>query len=120
MSPDKLKGDKQRHFRWRVWGHEGHIAPNHRVSLINFSQSGALIEHSHRVQPETSLTMTILVHEQELGIKCRVVRSSVHRAEALPTGEQAPIYRTALEFLSPPETSQRLIDEFIDRLRGER
>lgn len=120
MPIEKVRGDKRRHFRWRVWGHEGRIVPDRKVSLIDFSQGGALIEHSHFVQLESIVFMTILVHDHELGLKCRVVRSGVHRSEVRPTREQDIVYRTGLEFLTPPEDSQRLIDQFIGSLRGER
>jgi hypothetical protein len=63
--------------------------------------------------------LTILVNEQEVRLKCRVVRSEVQSYEVWPTGKKEHVYRTGLEFLGLSENSQGLISEYIDLLRGE-
>lgn len=115
----QLKANQRRHLRWRVWGPEGRIAPNHAASLLNISQGGGLIEHLHPVRPESLLFLTILVDEQEVRLKCRVVRSEVQCYEVWPTGKKEHVYRTGLEFLGLSENSQGQISAYISSLRGE-
>ena len=119
-SREQPKENKRRHFRWPVSGPGGRIAPDHNVSILEFSQVGVLIEHSHVIRPGTNLFLTLLLPKQEISLRCRVVRSREHGYEVLLTGEQHHVYRTALEFQALSEDSLRLIDEFIDSLRGQR
>ncbi len=115
------KEDRRRHFRWAVEEPTaGQITAVYEASLINISSGGALIEHLHLVRPGTTSFLTLLIHGQEVSLKCRVVRSVVHHLEVRPDGERDLIYRTVLEFLDPSEDSLRLIGEYIDSLRGER
>lgn len=116
---EQAKQDNRRHFRWPVDGPEGRIAPNHRVSLLDISQGGALIEHSHLFRAGTLLFMTVFLGNQDVGLKCRVVRSLVYRYEVRPTGEHDHFYRTGLEFLNVSDDSRHLMDEYIDLLSGE-
>lgn len=113
-------GERRRHFRSQAWENKGRIAPNHKVSLLDLTRGGALIEHSHLVRPETRLFLTLFVNGGEVSLKCRVVRSLVRRYEVWPSGEKAHFYRTGLEFLAVSENSQRLLDIFIDTLSAER
>ncbi len=119
MSIEQANEDRRRHFRWRASGPDGWIAPSHKISLRDISRGGALIEHSHLVRSGTQLFMTLLVHEQQVGLKCRVVRSQDYRYEVLPTGEHGHFYRTGLEFLGLSENSRGLIDEYISSLRDQ-
>lgn len=120
MSKEQPNGDRRRHFRWPAGGSEGWIAPNHKVSLRDISQGGALIEHSHVLRPGTHLFMNLLIHGQQVGLKCRVVRSRDLRYEVLPTGEHDHFYRTGLEFLGLSANSRVIVDEYISSLRGQR
>ena len=115
----QFRAGQRRYFRWRVWGPEGRITPNHAASFLNISQGGALIEHLHPVRPESLLFLTILIDEREVRLKCRVVRSEVQSYEVWPTGKKEHVYRTGLEFLGLSENSQGLISEYINSLRGE-
>ncbi|MFQ5989612.1 MAG: PilZ domain-containing protein [Candidatus Methylomirabilales bacterium] len=115
----RLKADQRRHPRWRVWGPEGRIAPNHAASFLNISQGGALIEHLHPFRPGSLLFLTILVHETELRLKCRVVRSEVQSYEVWPTGKKEHVYQTGLQFLGLSEDSRGLISEYIGSLKEE-
>ncbi len=64
--------------------------------------------------------LNVLIHNQQMGLKCRVIRSAVYRYEVWPTGEHDHYYRTGLEFLEVSENSRRLIDEYIGSLRGQK
>ena len=117
---EQPKEDKRRDSRWNAGGTEARIAPKHKVSLLNISRGGVLIEHSHVIRPGTNLFLSLLLPKQGTSLRCRVVRSREHGYEVLLTGEQHHVYRTALEFQALSEDSLRLIDEFIDSLRGQR
>ena len=114
------KEDRRRSIRWAVEERTaGRITAIYDASLINISVSGALIEHSDLVRPGTLSDLTFVVRGQEVSLRCRVVRSAVHRAEVRTEGERELIFRTALEFLDMSEDSLRLIAEYLDSLRGE-
>ncbi len=119
---EQRKGDKQRRYiRWAVEEHAvGRITAIYEATLINISLGGALIEHTHLVRPGTISFLTLRIHGQEVNPRCRVVRSVIHRTEVQADGEHELVYQTGLEFLDTPEDLLRLIDEFIDSLRGQR
>jgi len=75
------------------------IARIYEAFLIDISASGALIEHADLVRPGTFSVLTLSLNGHEVGLKCRVVRSRVHRFEVRPPGERHLIYRTGIEFL---------------------
>ncbi len=115
------KEDRRRSIRCAVEERTaGRITAIYEASLINISVSGALIEHSDLVRPGPLSVLTFVVRGQEVSLRCRVVRSAVLRSEVQADGEHELVYRTGLEFLDTPEDSLRLIDEFIDSLRGQR
>ncbi len=114
----QAKPDRRCHFRWEVPGTKARIAPRYEAALLNISEGGALIEHSHPVRPETVLLLTFSVPDQQITLRCRVVRSSEYRYEVRLTGEREHTYRTAMEFLGIPEDSRVLLDKYIDSLRG--
>lgn len=118
MPVERPRGDRRRYLRWRVLGKStGRIAPNHKASLLEISQGGALIEHANLIRPGTVSSLTLSASKQEISLRCRVVRSLVYRHAVWPTGEQDHVYRTGLEFLALSEDSQQLIDEYIEILR---
>lgn len=107
--------DNQRHPRWRVGERvEGWVSPNHKVSLLDLSLGGTLIEHSSLLLPGTLAFLTLSLPEQDVSLPCRVVRSMSHRFEVYPSGEQSRTYRTGLKFLALSEESQRLLTQYID------
>lgn len=111
-------GGTRRHRRWNVGGRlVGRIGMRHTVSFIDISLGGALIEHSNVVQPGTISLLTLSFSGEEEALRCRVVRSLVHRYEVLPTGERGLVYRSGVEFLDASETSIRLIDKSITSLK---
>ncbi len=113
--------EDRRNIRWAVEERTaGRITAIYDASLINISVSGALIEHSDLVRPGTLSVLTFVVRGQEVGVRCRVVRSLVDRTEVQADGEHELVYRSALEFQALSEDSLWLIDEFIDSLRGQR
>lgn len=113
MSVETLKGERRCHLRWRVWGVQGRIAPDHKVSLLDISEGGALIEHEHPVRPGTILFLNLPTDGQQASLKCRVVRSLEQRYEMWPSGKHEHVYRSGLEFLVLSDNCLRLINEYI-------
>ncbi len=112
------KEDRRRSIRWAVEERTaGQITAIYEASLINISVDGALIEHLDLVRPGTLSVLTFVVRGQEVSLRCRVVRSAVHRTEVWTEGERELIFRTGLEFLDMSEDSLRLIDEYIESLK---
>lgn len=94
-----VRKDRRRHPRWALRGRfPARTSPIHEATLLDISTGGALIEHVNLVRPGTVSFLTLLLQQQEVGLKCLVVRSVVHRYEIGPTGERDLIYRTGLEF----------------------
>lgn len=96
----------------------GRIDATQRVSFVDISLGGALIEHSTMVQPGMISFLTLSLSGEEEALKCRVVRSAVHRYEIEPTGERGLVYRSGVEFLDTSEVSLRLIDKSIESLKA--
>lgn len=91
----------------------------HPLVLINLGVGGALVEHMNPVRRETVSFLTLVLHGQELTLKCRVARSVIHRSEVQTDGKRALVYRTGLQFLNIPESSRQLIHQYIESLKGE-
>jgi hypothetical protein len=110
-----IKGGKRRHRRWDLGGRlTGWIGATHEASFVNISLGGALIEHSNIMRPGTIAFLTLAFQGQEAGLKCRVVRSEVHRYAVNPTEDRHLVYRSGLEFLDASEASLHLIDKTIE------
>lgn len=115
------KEDRRRSIRWAVEERTaGRITAIYDASLINISVSGALIEHSDFVRLGTLSVLTFAVRGQEVSLRCRVVRSAVHRTEVRSKGERELIFRTGLDFLDVSEDSLWLVAEYLDSLRGQK
>lgn len=72
-----------------------------------------MIEHAHIVRPGSTSYLTLKLKGRDLHLRCRVVRSVVHRVELEADGERVLIYRTGLEYLEPSEETRQKIDEYI-------
>jgi hypothetical protein len=98
-----FKKDRRNHRRWVIGGRlVARIARMYEAFLIDISAGGALVEHANHVQPGSFSFLSLSLSQQEVGLKCKVVRSVVHRYSVNRAGERDLIYRTGLEFLSPP------------------
>jgi hypothetical protein len=103
----RVKRERRHDPRWAVGVHGSRLAaritPIHEATLINISRGGALVEHSDPFPPGTISLLTLMLHEQKVGMKCRVVRTAAHRNNVVANGERELIYRTGLEFLGTLE-----------------
>ena len=118
LAGGQAEPERRCHFRWEVPATDAMIGPHYEAFLLNISESGAFLEHSHPVRPGSVLLLTVSVPEQEITLKCRVVRSSEYRYELRANGEREHVYRTGLEFLGIPEDSRVLLHKYMDSLRG--
>jgi len=111
--------EKRRYPRWTVEGRlTGRFGYIPKVSVVDMSLGGTLIEHATELEPGIVSLLSLLFPGHEAAQKCRVVRSDLHRLETLPIGTQDLVYRTGLEFLELSEESRRLIDGYMEFLRG--
>ncbi len=103
----RVKRERRHDPRWAVGVHGSRLAaritPIHEATLINISRGGALVEHSDPVPPGAISFLTLMLHEQKVGMKCRMVRTVAHRNKVVANGERELIYRTGLEFLGTLE-----------------
>ncbi len=117
---EQVKEDRRRYPRWAVRGRltgqvVGHIP---KVSVVDISLGGVLIEHTSPVEPGVISFLNMLLPGHEVTLKSRVVRSAVYHSEVRSTTERERIYRTGLEFLDLTEASLRLINGYIEFLKG--
>jgi len=96
----RVKEERRRCPRWVVGGRfVARITPIHDAALIDMSPAGALVEHVDRVEPGTTLFLSISFAAKKMGLRCRVVRSVAHRSQIGSKGERDVIYRSGLEFM---------------------
>lgn len=111
----KGQRDRRRYPRFIIGRRAGGRATvTYEVSLQNISLKGALIEHAHAVRPGILSYLVLKLHGKELSLRCRVVRSVVHRRELLPTGERVSKYHTGLEFVDLSHETRQLLGEYIE------
>jgi len=91
----------------------GRATTTYAASLQNISLRGALIEHSHPVRPGILSDLVLDLHGKKVSVRCRVVRSVVHRRELLPTGERESKYQTGLEFVELSDETRQVISDYI-------
>ena len=91
----------------------GRATATYPSSLQNISLKGALIEHAHPVRPGILSDLVLNLHGKDVSVRCRVVRSVVHRRELLPTGERESKYQTGLEFVELSDEARQVISEYI-------
>jgi len=106
--------NRRRHPRVKVGGKaHGKVNAIHNVSLLDISLGGALIEHAHVAQPGIVFDLFLTLLGRKMRLKCRVIRSTVHRSEAQAYGERKLFYRTGLEFVGASEETRQAIADFI-------
>jgi hypothetical protein len=112
-------GSRRSYLRWDVSGElAGRITSFQtgtcqKVSLVDISMGGALLEHPDMLRPGTMAFLTLPVNGGGIGLKCRSVRSRVDRYEHTPSGARDLVYRTGIEFLATSESRWGLIEECV-------
>ena len=107
--------ERRQHPRFLVWDETGaRMAAVFEASLLNISRGGALLEHTDLARPGTLSSLVLNLHGKKMTLRCRTVRSAVHRVEVQPDGERTLIYHTGLEFLETSEEAQQIISHYIE------
>ncbi len=109
--------ERRQHPRFVVGGGTKGRVTAYEVSLLDVSLGGAMIEHAQIVRPGTLSYLILPLQGREVSLRCRVIRSVVHRPEMQPDGERMLIYRTGLEFVEPSDETRKVISEYIDSLK---
>lgn len=118
MTSEQATEERRRHPRWAVEGRlTGRFGYIPKVSVLDMSLGGTLIEHATELEPGIISLLNLLFPGHEATQKCRVVRSDIQRLQVLPIGTQALMYRTGLEFIELSEETRRLINGYIELLR---
>ncbi len=111
---EKEGRDRRQYARFAVAGRtKGRVTAAYDAYLIDISLGGALIEHAQVVRPGTISSLDLELHGKRVSLRCRVIRSVVHRPEVQPDGERELIYRTALQFLEPSDETRQVIGDYI-------
>lgn len=115
----QAESDRRRLPRWRASGWlSGWIGDAIKVSVVDISMAGALVEHSYSIQPGGVFILTLSLCGAKVSVKCQVVRSALYRYEAWSVGERKYVYRTGLQLVDVSEASQQLIGEYIGFLEA--
>ena len=116
---EQARLEKRRFPRWRASGWlSGWIGDAIKVSVVDISMGGVLIEHSYVILSGTICILTLSLCGTRVSVKCRVVRSALHRYEVWPVEGRNYVYRTGLELADVSEGSQQLISGYIEFLRA--
>ncbi len=120
MGPmEQAKSDRRRLPRWRGSGWlSGWIGDATKVSVVDISMGGVLIEHSNDFPPSTVCILTLSLCGASVSVKCRAVRSALYQREDSSVGKRNYVYRTGLALVDLSETSQQLIGEYISFLEA--
>ncbi|MFQ5847983.1 MAG: PilZ domain-containing protein [Candidatus Methylomirabilales bacterium] len=109
--------DRRQYPRVSVAGRtKGQVNAVYDVSLLDISLGGALIEHAQVVQPGIIFDLILTLQGCRIQLRCRVVRSTVHRPEVQADGGRKLIYRTGLEFLQPSTEMRQVITSYIQSI----
>jgi hypothetical protein len=76
----------------------GHIRPKQLVAIVDLSRSGALLETVARLAPGQRCRLLVELSNRQLDLPIEIVRSHVHRIEALKDGESQIHYRAGVRF----------------------
>jgi hypothetical protein len=83
----------------RISANEGHgitrarVRPGHEVDLVDVSSGGALIEAAHRLLPGSTIDLQLVIRENQVAVRGRVLRCAVARLRAATV-----FYRGAIGF----------------------
>lgn len=116
----KERAEGRRYPRFIGGEANARIAAGYEASLLNISLGGALVEHAYLVHPGTVSSLVINVNGRAMKLRCRVVRSAVHRLEVQQDGQGDVIYHSGLEFLEPSGEAQQMISDCFQTMIIER
>ncbi len=93
----------------------GHLRPKQPVAVVDLSRSGALLETAARLTPGQRCRLVLELENGQLDLAIEVVRSHVHRIEALKGGESQIHYRAGVRFEQLAAEDVTAIVQFLAR-----
>ncbi|MFQ5656990.1 MAG: PilZ domain-containing protein, partial [Candidatus Methylomirabilales bacterium] len=106
--------DRRQYARFTVGGRtKGRVTASSDALVLDISLGGAKIEHAQVVRPGTLSFLDLELQGKKVRLRCRVIRSVVHRAEVQPDGERELVYHTGLQFIDPSDELRQLIGDYI-------
>jgi len=107
-------GDDRRKLpRFRTTEVGGYIIPPAEADVVNLSMGGALVEHQGTLRVGSQCTLTFMVAETAVRVKCQVAHSTVDHRATGPPGEGLLFYRTGLEFLELSPEAENVMAALI-------
>jgi c-di-GMP-binding flagellar brake protein YcgR len=114
LAVEKRQPERRQYSRFLVGGRaKGRVTAVYEASLLDLSLGGALIEHVHIVRPGTTSHLILRVEGRDVNLRCRIIRSSVHRVQVESDGERALVYQTGLEFVDRSDATMQMIGNYI-------
>lgn len=107
------RDDRRKLPRFRTTNIGGYIIPPAEADIINLSMGGALVEHQGALRVGSMCTLTLMVPEAAVRIKCHVMHSMVDHRATGPQGEGFLFYRTGLEFVELSTDAEHIMAALI-------
>ncbi len=114
MAVEKRGAERRQHSRFVVGGRaKGRVTAVYEASLLDLSLGGALIEHVHIVRPGTTSYLVLRMKGRDVNLRCRIIRSRVHRVHVESDGERALVFQTGLQFVDRSAATMQMISDYI-------
>jgi hypothetical protein len=114
LAVENSRTERRQHTRFLVGGRaKGRVTAVHEASLLDLSLGGALIEHVDIVRPGTTSYLVLRMEGRNVNLRCRVIRSIVHRVQVESDGQRALIYQTGLQFVDRSDATMQMISDYI-------
>lgn len=114
MAVEKSRTERRQYSRFLVGGRaKGRVTAVYEASLVDLSLGGALIEHVDIVRPGTTSYLVLRMKGRNVNLRCRVIRSIVHRVQVESDGERALIYQTGVQFVDRSDATMQMISDYI-------
>jgi hypothetical protein len=109
----KERADRRKLPRFRTTNIGGFIIPPAEADIINLSMGGALVEHQSALRVGSVCTLTLMVPEAAVRVKCQVAHSMVDHRATSSQGEGLLFYRTGLEFIELSTDAENIMAVLI-------
>lgn len=114
--PREPASDRRRGARARLRAHTPAKLQLQDVSLIDISQSGALVEHMAPIRPGDIYHLTLTIEGQDVPVVARAMRAYASHRVTVAGGERHVVYRTGIEFVGLKKDAAHLIEHYVERL----
>jgi DNA-binding response OmpR family regulator len=86
------------------------------VSLMDISQSGALVEHIEPIRPGEIYRLALGIDGQNVQVLARATRVYASHRVTVAGGERQVVFRTGMEFVGLKKEAAELIARYVDGL----